>query len=329
MNRKTIRIVVIILAAALLVAAAPFALSRLIYRRSLEATMFEQQIRSGGRDAEPDAGRLWMARKAAVSAGPLYLPEDMQASWSQESFAWDGGTMDWYCAGSGTELVIVYFHGGSFIDRPSQAHWLFADRLACDTGARVIVPLYPRLPDNTADDAYAALDAFYRGQIEPLGSAKLVFMGDSAGGGMALALAEKLAAEGLKGPEQLVLISPWLDLSMDNDDMDAYADKDPKLDRGALRYAGSCWAGERDVHDPLISPLYGDFSAVGRIELYAGTRELLYPDIVRFADRLDAAGHDYTLYTGSGMNHVWPLFQCYHLKEAETALNDIEEKILR
>ncbi len=329
MNRKTIRLIVIILAAALLVAALPFALSRIVYHRSLEATLFERQIRAGGHDAEPDAGRIWMARKAAISAGELTLPEGMQTAWTRETFSWDGGTMDWYQSGTDTARVIVYFHGGSFIDRPSEAHWLFVDRLAADTGAKVIVPLYPRLPDNTADDAYTALLAFCREVIEPLGSGKLIFMGDSAGGGMALALAELLATEGINGPEQLILISPWLDLSMDNDEMEEYADKDPKLDREALRYAGRCWAGEREVYDPLISPLYGDFSDIGSVALYAGTRELLYPDIVRFAALLDAAGHDYTLYTGSGMNHVWPLFQCYNLREAETATNDIEEKILQ
>lgn len=327
MNKKTIRLIILIVVAALVVAAAPTAYSYLRYGRSLEATFFERQIRAGGKDREPDAGPLWMARKAAVSSGEVILPEDMQCDWRQNCFEYDGGAMDWFST-EPDDTVIVYFHGGSFIDRPSTAHWLFVDRLAQNTGAQVIVPLYPRLPDNTADDAYAVLDAFYDAELS-MRRSKLIFMGDSAGGGMALAFAERLAANGLAGPDRIILISPWLDLSMANDEMDKYTAADPKLDREALRYAGSCWAGGHDVNDWLISPINGDVSALGEIILYAGTRELLYPDIVRLAARLEEAGHDYTLYTGDGMNHVWPLFQCYNLKEAEQAAKDIEENILR
>lgn len=327
MNKKTIGLIILIVVAALVVAAAPTVYSYGRYGRSLEATLFERQIRAGGKDREPDAGPLWMARKAAISSGEVILPEEMQADWTHSTFQYDGGAMDWFSTEPG-DTVIVYFHGGSFIDRPSTAHWLFADRLAQNTGAQVIVPLYPRLPDNTADEAYAVLDAFYDSALSAHWS-KLIFMGDSAGGGMALAFAERLADHGLVGPDQIILISPWLDLSMANDEMDKYTATDPKLDREALRYAGSCWAGGHDVNDWLISPINGDVSALGEIILYAGTRELLYPDIVRFAAKLEEAGHDYTLYTGSGMNHVWPLFQCYNLKEAEQAAKDIEENILR
>lgn len=327
MEKKTIRMIVLIVVAALVVALAPTAYSYIRYGRSLGATMFERQIRAGGKDNAPDGGRLWMERKAAVSSGVVTLPEDMQCEWTKSVFEYDGGAMDWYST-EPSDTVIVYFHGGSFIDRPSEAHWLFADRLAQNTGAQVILPLYPRLPENTADDAYAVLDAFYESALS-MRYTKLVFMGDSAGGGMALAFAERLTENGYASPDQIILISPWLDLSMENDEMDKYTAADPKLDREALRYAGSQWAGERDVHDGLISPINGDFSKLGEIILYAGTRELLYPDIGLFAAKLEAAGHDYTLYTGNGMNHVWPLFQCYHVREAELAAKDIEENILR
>lgn len=113
-------------------------------------------------------------------------------------------------------------------------------------------------------------------------------MGDSAGGGLSLALAEYFRMEGIRLPDELVLISPWVDTVMENEEIKAYEPKDPFLCVSSLRVCARHWAGDLDVHDWRISPIYGDMKGIHNVTVFTGTSEIFYPDITKFFHMLDS-----------------------------------------
>lgn len=330
--KSTLKILIPVLLLVLLLLLGPRLASELIWHRSLDAGMFELQLRMAGRDDMKGDPEAWFAAKAEKNAGPLLFPEDMQYPPS----AYTKGGMDYYVLNpqEHSELLIVYFAGGTYIDRPQAEHFAFADELAAATGAEIRLPDYPKLPEHTAGTAYPILLDFCREVLAQESYDRLVFMGDSAGGGLALSLANQLARseEALPVPEELILLSPWLDLSMTNSALSDYERKEPKLDRETLAAAGQVWAGSLDVKDGTVSPLYADnFWLRGdsdrQLSLFAGTRELLYPDIVRYSERLTEEGLDHRLILGQGMNHIWPLYRAYGVAEAEEAFDLILQEL--
>ncbi|MBO6158214.1 MAG: alpha/beta hydrolase, partial [Firmicutes bacterium] len=238
-----------------------------------------------------------------------------------------------------SDLIIYYLHGGSYLDEPNPFHWRMLDELSQSLSATVYTPDYPMIPFHDADFSYPLVLAHYCSVVQQNPDKQIVLMGDSAGGGYALGLTaylQSLATIPMDGlslelqtprkrlaylPDYLVLLSPWVDVSMENPDIDAYLDIDPMLKKDQLMLCGQLWAGGRDVKDPLISPLYayqpyrstGEFTGTIRRSLvksfpktliFAGTREMFYPDINLFYETLQDIGCDVTLSVGEGMNHV-------------------------
>ena len=121
-------------------------------------------------------------------------------------------------------------------------------------------------------------------------------------------------------PEGLILLSPWVDVSMDNPEAADLVSVEPLLHLDLMRVHGRWWAGALDVHDPRVSPLYGDMRGLPPVTLYCGTRELLCPDIRLCRDRLEAAGVEVALHIGRGLNHDYPLMP---IPEAEAAFRGI------
>lgn len=334
--KKNILLIVIVVVIVLLVMFGPRLLSELMWHRSLDASMFELQLRFAGRDSMDGDEAAWYAEKAEKNAGELEFPEDMQYPVAAKFF----GEMDYYIlnAQEHSPILIVYFPGGTYIDRPQTEHWMFADALAAETGAEVWVPDYPKLPDYTAETAYPILRDFCREALGAESYDKLIFMGDSAGGGMALSLANQLTVNHLLDtpempvPDELILLSPWLDVSMTNMDLLDYEKKEPKLDRQTLAAAGRAWAGSWDVTHAKVSPHYAyeDWLRADpehQLTLFAGTRELLYPDIIRFSEHLETNSLGHQLVIGEGMNHIWPLYRAYGVPEAEEAFQTILQEI--
>ena len=145
-------------------------------------------------------------------------------------------------------------------------------------------------------------------------------MGDSAGGGFTLALTQELKADSIDLPRQLVLISPWVDVIGGNDELQKY---DTFLFMKVLRHVGEDWAGELDPRNPIVSPLYGDMQGLPPTDLYTGTWEVLYTDIIKTYDKMKAAGVDARLHVKEKMGHVYPLWPCPEGKEAREEIANI------
>ncbi|MDO5832304.1 MAG: alpha/beta hydrolase [Methanobrevibacter sp.] len=142
---------------------------------------------------------------------------------------------------------------------------------------------------------------------------------------MSVAFCEYLATKELTQPDNLILISPWVDVSMSGDYED-YKDLDPMLGVVALHKAGEAWVGDLDSKDYKVSPLFGDVEKLPSTTIFLGTDEVLYPDIMKFYNKLKENGVDVKLIVGEKLPHVYPIFP--GIPESKEAFNQIVEILL-
>ncbi|WGD36331.1 alpha/beta hydrolase [Lysinibacter sp. HNR] len=184
---------------------------------------------------------------------------------------------------------IIFLHGGGFVVPINLFHWWLVSALLRRSRATVIVPLYGLAPEYTATDAYEFLETLYLTATERSDGHEIFMMGDSAGGSLALGWAQRCRNEGLRAPDAVILVAPWVDLTMSNPQIPANKRRDPVLRRGGLQLAARWWAGEKDPSDPLVSVLHGDMHDLPPVYIYQGTHDLLYPDAVRLAQKITEA----------------------------------------
>jgi epsilon-lactone hydrolase len=206
----------------------------------------------------------------------------------------------------GAERAVIYLHGGAYISEISPQHWALVSRMA-DAGVRVDVPIYGLAPQHTYRDAYPFVTAVYRDLVAEIGADRIALAGDSAGGGLALGLARTLGEAALPQPRRLVLIAPWLDLTMSNPGIPAVEARDPWLSRAGLHEAAAAWAGGDDPTDPRLSPLNGPLRGLAPIDVHVGTRDICLPDSLLLRDRAEAEGAPLRLTVCEGAVHVYPL----------------------
>lgn len=228
---------------------------------------------------------------------------------------------DVYHFSNNSDKVAIYLHGGAYVGEASIFHPIFVDEIAYESGIDIYFPIYPLAPNYTYKDAYELLFNLY----DSLMDKEIILMGDSAGGGLALSFSLYLKELNLKLPYKLILISPWVDISMCNEELKKYEDNDPMLSIYGLVESGKLWAFELDVKDYKVSPLYGDLSGLPETILFTGSKELVYPDICLFYDKLKENGVSCKLIIGDNMGHIYPL---YPIKECKEAKNIIVKELI-
>ena len=206
------------------------------------------------------------------------------------------------------EWHMLYFHGGGFVLPLFDVHWALAAAMVEKCGISISLPLYDVVPeashtvqDDCADAAYDQIAA----QHDP---AKIILNGDSAGGHMALSLALRLAKSGGPMPGKLALFAPWLDVTMQDEAMQAVEPHDFILKIDALREFGNVWAGERDPASVECSPLYTkkeDLALLPPTRIWTGRHDLFVIDSRTFAGNLRDAGVDAKLYEYEAAPHVF------------------------
>lgn len=221
-----------------------------------------------------------------------------------------------------TDHLVLYLHGGAYINEITNLHISFCDKLAKNVNATVFAPIYPLAPNHTYEETYEIVENLYRLLLKF--EKPITIMGDSAGGGLSAAFCEYLAANELSEPEHLILISPWVDVSMSGD-YDDYLDVDPMLGVDGLREMGRVWAGNLDTKDYRVSPLFGNIEKLPQTTIFVGTHEIFYPDILKFYNMLKNNGIDVTLNVGEEMAHVYPLYPL--VPESKKAFNQIADII--
>ncbi|WP_406535512.1 alpha/beta hydrolase [Methanobrevibacter sp.] len=222
-----------------------------------------------------------------------------------------------------TENLIIYLHGGAYISEIEDFHIIFCDKLAEKADATVFAPIYPLAPNHTFEETYEIVENLYELLLKF--EKPITIMGDSAGGGLSAAFCEYLATKELTQPEHLILISPWVDVSMSGD-YDDYINIDPMLGVDGLIEMGKAWAGDLDTKDYRISPLFGNVEKLPQTAIFVGTHEIFYPDIVKFYNNLKDNDIDVELNVGEEMAHVYPLYPM--VPESKEAFNHIVEIIV-
>ena len=219
--------------------------------------------------------------------------------------------------------IVLYIHGGAYLHNFTEPHWKAIAEWAQTTGCGIVTPNYPLLYCYTAKDAHPLMMQLYKQLIEKYTAKRIIIMGDSAGGGFTLALAQEARNDSIDMPARLVLISPWVDV-LGGDD--ALQENDTFLDAEVLRKVGADWAGDIDPRDPIISPLYGDMKGLPPTHLFTGTWEIFYTDIVKTHEKMKAAGVDAQLHVAPKMGNVYPIWPC---PEGTKARQEIAQIILR
>jgi acetyl esterase/lipase len=219
--------------------------------------------------------------------------------------------------------LVLYLHGGSYVAGSLQSHRPLCARLAEAVGVPVVALAYRLAPEHPhpagLDDALAAYTAL-RAEAD---AGRIVVVGDSAGGGLATALALALAGRHEPLPAGVVLVSAWLDLTLSGASIRGAAGADPMLDAPTLRRHAEAYAGGR-LRDPLVSPVFATPATLAGLPpflLLAGTADILVDDSRTFASRARAAGAAVDLDVGDGLVHVWPFLD--GVPEAADALTRI------
>ncbi|MCH6165859.1 alpha/beta hydrolase [Pseudonocardia alaniniphila] len=223
---------------------------------------------------------------------------------------------------STADRLLLYFHGGGYTEGGAYNHREMGARLASAIRGVVHLPDYPLAPENRFPSALDAAVAAYRAVLTDVPAGRVAVGGDSAGGGLSLALLLRLKELGLPLPAAVVPVSPWTDLTVSAPSFTERADRDPFVSREALLTFAAYYLGGHDPRDPLASPLFGDLTGLPPIHLEVGTEEVMIDDAVQFHARALAAGVASELVVTEGAPHIWQHFASF-LPEAAASIDRI------
>lgn len=152
------------------------------------------------------------------------------------------------------------------------------------------MPDYPLTPKYNYKDVFEMVEPLYEEITKKVDTSQLVIMGDSAGGGLALALEEKVGENDLPMPAKTILISPWLDVRLTNPQIDEVQKKDKQLNKETLKLAGIAYAGEDGINSYLVNPIDGDLSKLKNVVILTGTHDILNPDAHLLKEKAEKVG---------------------------------------
>jgi acetyl esterase/lipase len=242
---------------------------------------------------------------------------DMRWPWGARVEAETTPTGEWIRASGRSIGTLVYVHGGAFFAGSPEAYRPITGFFA-RAGFDVLAPRYRLAPDvfpAALDDIVVAYRALC-GREGPI-----TLAGDSAGGGLALALMLRLREMGAPMPRAAALFSPWTDLSVTGPSARDNEGKDPIFTRRALKLAARQYLGEARPRDPLASPLHADLAGLPPLLLHVGADELLLDDSRRLAERAAAAGCSVELKIWPVVPHGWQLGAAF-MPEARGSLGE-------
>lgn len=220
-----------------------------------------------------------------------------------------------------SDTVILYLHGGAYIRNIISHQWRMAGHMAGQTGATIVVPDYPLAPEASWQAAHQFVRQLWDKMVAEHGAENIILMGDSSGGGLALAFAQSLLAAEEAQPQQIILLCPWLDVASNNPGMLKINPYDQMLEPLGLRLAAEAYADGTDLQDYHVSPLYGEFAGLAPLSVFIGTGDILYPDVVKLRDRLSAEHIPLNYFVFPRMMHVWMAVDW--MPEARSALKRI------
>lgn len=227
------------------------------------------------------------------------------------------------------ERQALLFHGGGYMCGNPEGVRDLATRLARAARARVLVPDYRLAPENPFPSAVEDARSAYRFLLERgQRPERLAVMGESAGGGLAVATLLAIKDEGLPLPAAAVTISAWVDMTVSGESVITKAEVDPIASGDSLRMSAMAYLQGLDPTSPLASPLHGDLSGLPPLLIQVGSEEVLLDDSTRLAERARAAGVDVTLEVAPDLPHVYQYFASF-LPQGQAAIDRAGEFITK
>jgi len=247
------------------------------------------------------------------------LPEGVAV----ETLTVNGLQAEWLSlAGADKERVILYAIGGGYVSGSCNDHRAMVAKIVKGSGISTLLLQHRLAPEHPYPAALEDMLAGYGWLLEQGTSPEnIMIVGESAGGGLALATLLALRDKGLPLPAGTVALSPWTDLALTGESRRTKA-KVCLSPKGMAEVCTQYYAGDHDPFDPWVSPLYGGLHDLPPLLIYVGEYETLLDDSTRFAAKAKEAGVDVTLRVGEGMIHCYPLLAPL-FPEATQALDEI------
>lgn len=229
--------------------------------------------------------------------------------------------------GPAGKRVVLHFHGGGYCFGSAVCSVEYAERLARAAGGRCLALEYRLAPEHPFPAALEDALAAYRWLLQSHRPDEIVFSGESAGAGLAIAAAMALRDAGEKLPAAIVALSPFADCTLKGEAIHRRNGEDPIVEIDTLAYMVSSYFQERSPADPLVSPVHGYFRGLPPLLIQAGRKEVLVEEAQRLAERAKAAGVDTELDLYDERLHIFSLFP--FLPNASRALEAIRAFLAR
>lgn len=247
---------------------------------------------------------LWTARDVKIERAEVH---GLEAEWLLPK-------------GTPEEKLLLYLHGGAYVMGGCATHRQFVSYLARASGVRALLPEYRLAPEHSFPAAVDDAVGLYRALLaDGYAAADIVIAGDSAGGGLTMAMLLSLRDAGDPLPAAACLLSPWLDLLGTGETMHTNAHRDPWFKPEDMRFVASYYCEEDELRNPLVSPVYGDMSGLPPICIQVGADEILLSDSTRAAEKIKAGGGEVVMEIWPGMWHVFQMFVC-QMPESRAAI---------
>ena len=220
-----------------------------------------------------------------------------------------------------TKNHIIFFHGGAYIFRTTYGHWKLSENIVKRNMCRMTHIDYPLAPEHHYKETFNMVSGAYEMLIKLYPFDNFIFMGDSAGGGLALAFAQKLLKENhTKPPLKIILLSPWLDLTMSNPAIKELESSDYILTVKMLQHAGMLYSNGDQQDQYLLSPINGELTDLPKTLVFYGTEELFYADCVRLKSLTGSSRQNFIFREYPKMQHDWAIFP---IPERKQLVNEV------
>lgn len=265
---------------------------------------------------EPNTIRVGFERVSNITKFPRFV--------TKQELKYAGSDAAWFIPdGYGKSKTILYLHGGGYVMGSYNTHRALIGRIARAANCKTLAINYRKAPENKYPLALQDALSAYK-QMVADGYENIFIMGDSAGGGLTLALLQLIRKQRLPKAAGAVLLSPWTDLTLSGESIKTKKDKDPLITPHLLEIFSKRYYADEDPTNPLISPHFADVKGFPPTLIQVGGNEILFDDSIRMAQKLNKAGVKVQLKIYENMMHVWQFFGGI-VPEANKAIDEIGE----
>jgi len=220
-----------------------------------------------------------------------------------------------------SDKLLIFIHGGAFISGPAKHHWDSVKKIAKQTSYKIWMCDYPKSPENKISKISGNIDSIYNVALKLFQPNKISFIGDSIGGTLIASLTQRLILKDINLPKKIILVTPVMDASMSNPEIEKIENIDPMLSKIGVLSAKKMCAENNDLKNVMISPLFGSFDKFPNTILFLAENDIFYPDQKLAVEKFINAKINLELIEGKNMPHIWPFLPV--MKEAKISLNKI------